>query len=71
MLNPDLDTAALTAKFREDGRLRIENVLDPEIAERIRTACINDVPFQFVAHIDGKNVTIPSEQMANFDQQQF
>ena len=71
MLNPNLDRAALAAKFREDGRIRVENVLDPQIAERIRAACMNDVPFRFVAHIDGKNVTIPSEEFAKFDQQKF
>jgi Rps23 Pro-64 3,4-dihydroxylase Tpa1-like proline 4-hydroxylase len=71
MLNRSLDRAALAAKFREDGRIRIETVLDPEIAERIRAACINDVPFQFVAYIDGKNVKIPPEEMAKFDPERF
>ena len=71
MLNPDLDTSELAERFREDGRIRIENILDESIAERVRSACRSDVPFEFVSHIDGKNVAIPSQEMANFDDAQM
>jgi Rps23 Pro-64 3,4-dihydroxylase Tpa1-like proline 4-hydroxylase len=71
MLNPNLDTNALAARFREDGRIRIENLLDPMIAERIRSACKTDVPYEFISFIDNKNVAIPSAEMAKFDQAQM
>ena len=71
MLNPDLDTAELAERFHEDGRIRIENILDESIAERVRNACRNDVPFEFMSHLDGKNVAIPSKEMANFDDAQM
>lgn len=71
MLNPNLDTNELAQRFREDSRVRIENILDPDIAERVRSACCTDVPYEFVSFIDDKNVTIPSEKMAKFDQSQM
>ena len=33
MLNPNLDRAALAAEFSRDGRVRIKDVLDPDVAE--------------------------------------
>lgn len=71
MLNPNLDTNALATRFREDGRIRIENVLDTAIAERIRSACKTDVPYEFMSFIDGKNVAIPAAEMAKFDPSQL
>jgi len=63
MLNPDLDREALAAKWREDGRLRIENVLQPEIAERIHSALKSSVPFRYIMNIEGKNETRTPEEM--------
>ena len=63
MLNPELDRKALAAKWKEDGRLRIENVLEPEIAERIHAALKSSVPFRYVMNIDGKNETRTPEEM--------
>jgi len=71
MLNPNLDAAELAERFREDGRIRIENILDESIAERVRSASRSDVPYEFVSHLDGKNVAIPSKEMANFDDAQM
>lgn len=62
MLNPDLDRDALAAKWRVDGRLRIENVLQHDIAERVHAALKNNTPFRYIMNIDGKNETrLPSE----------
>ncbi len=71
MLNPDLNAEELAAQFSEDGRVRIENLLDPAIAERVREAARNDVPYEFLSNIDGRNVAIPSEEMAKFDAAQM
>ena len=67
MLNPALNATELAARFAEDDRVRIENVLEPDIAERVHTAARNDVPYEFLSHIDGKNVAIPSAEMRSFD----
>ena len=55
MLNPNLDIDDLAAQFRSDERVRIENVLDPEIAKRIQEYCLSEVPFELVHFRDGKN----------------
>ncbi len=39
MLNPNLDRATLAEQFAVDGRIRIENVLDAAVAERVRDGC--------------------------------
>jgi len=70
MLNPDLNAEELAARFGEDGRVRTENLLDPAIAERVREAARSDVPYEFLSNIDGKNVAIPSSEMAAFDAEQ-
>lgn len=63
MLNPDLDREALAAKWQEDGRLRIENILQPDIAERIYNACKSNVPFRYVTNFDGTTNTRTPEEM--------
>ena len=63
MLNPNLDRAALAAEFKRDGRLRIEDVLDPAVAERIRQYCLTEVPFEYLSNVDGQNVAIPAEAL--------
>ena len=65
MLNPDLNIAALESAFAEDDRVRIENILDPEVAEQMRAICLSEVPFEFISYVDGKNVVIPPEEMRN------
>jgi Rps23 Pro-64 3,4-dihydroxylase Tpa1-like proline 4-hydroxylase len=67
MLNPALDKDELAARFREDGRVRIANVFDADIAERMRNCCVNDVPYEFLFHVDGKNVAVSAEEMARLD----
>ena len=67
MLNASLDREELATRFREDGRVRVENVLDEQIADRIRDCCINVVPFEFLFHIDGKNVALSAQEMTQLD----
>ena len=64
LLNPDLDKAALARQFAIDGRLRITDVLENSIAERIRNCCVSDVPYAYHYHVDGTNVAMPAAQMA-------
>ena len=43
MLNPDLDRKALAEQWAVDGRVRIENVLDADVAERIQKALLEQL----------------------------
>lgn len=54
MLNPALDTTLLAKQYRQDERIRIENVLDPAIAEQIREYCLSDVLFEFAHFRNGE-----------------
>ena len=71
MLNLDLDRAALAEQFRVDGRVRIKNVLDPEVAERVREYCLTEVPFEYLSFVDGQNVAIPSEALNKMSEAQL
>lgn len=63
MLNPNLDRAALATDFSREGRVRIEGLLDPEIAEQVRRYLLTEVPYEYLANIDGRNVAIPTEKL--------
>lgn len=68
MFNPDLDRAAIRAQFREHGRVRIDNALVPEVAERLRHCLLREVPWG-LAYLgrDGKGVTLRSDEMRMMD----
>ncbi len=71
MLNPDLDRAALAKQFIVDGRVRVENILAPEVAERIQDYCSNHLQYDYLTNIDGKNVVLTADEMKNLNQQQL
>jgi len=54
VLNTDLDIKTLRENFHLDKRLKIENFLKPEIAEQLRNACLNHVPFSLQYVLDGE-----------------
>lgn len=60
MINTDLDTASLAKQYAEDNRLRIPDFLSPEVAERLWTTCREHVPYEYLCHVDGKNLAIPA-----------
>ncbi len=64
MLNPNLDIPSLAEAYQRDDRIRIENILDPKVADQVRSACLNDVPFDYVYHLDGENLVTSEEEMA-------
>jgi SM-20-related protein len=45
MINPSLDVGALANEFKTDRRLMVHNFLQADIAERMRSACKQHVPF--------------------------
>lgn len=61
MLNPALDRKALAKEFRRDQRIRIRSVLRPEVADRIRLACAEKVPFDYV-YFAGDAVRVVGER---------
>jgi Rps23 Pro-64 3,4-dihydroxylase Tpa1-like proline 4-hydroxylase len=74
MLNPNLDIDALAREYALDDRLRIENLLDPDFAERLHAACRDDVPYEYICHVDGKNVVMPEDELRGLspaDQQEL
>ena len=71
MLNPNLDRTMLADTFAVDGRVRIENLFDEEVAERMREYCMSHVPYEYLTHIDGRNVVITAEEMKNLSQEEL
>ncbi|MEJ2129630.1 MAG: 2OG-Fe(II) oxygenase family protein [Woeseiaceae bacterium] len=70
MLNPDLDIDALARQYAEDDRVRIPNFLDPDFAERVHRACRDDVPYEYICHIDGNNVVIPEQDLKSMSREE-
>ena len=71
MLNPNLNREAIAEEFAHDGRVRIENLLDEDIAERIRDHCLNNVPYEYLTNLNDKSVVITPDEMKNMDRQQL
>lgn len=65
MFNPTLDLDAARAEFERRGRVRIDDVLMPEIAAGLRRCLLEDVPWG-PAYFgpEGKGVTLRPGQMA-------
>lgn len=63
MLNPALNTTLLAEEFQQDERVRVEDVLDPEIAEQIREYCLSDVAYEFVHFRNGKYYSWTGEEV--------
>ena len=71
MLNPQLDAAALAQRYAGDGRVRIDGILDPDVAERIRDACLNLVPFDLITFVEGRPVEIPDADFRKLSRSQI
>ena len=64
MLNPALDRDALAEQYRRDRRIAIDNVLQEDVAERVRAICSGNVPFDFAYALDGTNRIASLQEMA-------
>lgn len=67
MLNPELNIDALAREYALDDRVRVADVLVPDFAERVHAACRDDVPYEFICHVDGKNLVIPEHDLRAMD----
>ena len=64
MLNPTLDQDDLERQYAADQRLRINDFLESDIARRFQNACRDDVPYEYLYHGDGENLTISTADLA-------
>ncbi len=65
MLNPNLDVDRLAGRFREAGRLRIENVLEPEAAEALHECLDREVPWHLAFIGEQGPTTLPADALAS------
>ena len=70
MINPHLNIENLTTKFTTDKRLMISNFMEQNVAERMRNACISDVPFSTHYVIDNKYQSKTRKEMLSLNQQE-
>jgi Rps23 Pro-64 3,4-dihydroxylase Tpa1-like proline 4-hydroxylase len=71
MLNPQLDVDTLAALFRAEDRVRVENVLDPEVAKRVQEYCLTEVPFELAHFRNGKNHSWGADDVAGKTQEEL
>lgn len=67
MLNAALDRDGLAEKYRRDQRIAIDNVLQEDVAERVRAICSSRTPFDFAYALDGSNRVASLQEMAELD----
>lgn len=66
MINPDLNTEALAKSYSADKRLMVENFLLPDVAQRMREACLTSVPFDIQYVLDDKYQSLSQEEAAKY-----
>ena len=69
MINPNIDLETLTKEFKTDKRIMVDNFMQQNVAERMRNACINDVPFSTHYVIDDKYQSKTPEEIKNLNHQ--
>ena len=67
MLNPNLDLNSLAGEDAHDERIRITDIFEPEVADRIAEHCEDHVPYDFIYHMDGQNRAVPVDEMKALD----
>ena len=67
MLNPDLDRQSLREEYEVDGRIRINDFLEPEVSHQIRRYCLEEDPFDVVYFAYGKNQVATQADMENLN----
>lgn len=70
MINLDLDSVALSKQFKNDNRLMVKDFMQRDIAERMRNACMNVVPFSTHYVIDDKYQSKTQQEIASLNQQE-
>jgi SM-20-related protein len=63
LLNPDLDLAALAARYHPAQRLQIRDVLVPALADEIWQCLMRETPWGVSYNKGGRNFHIPAEEL--------
>lgn len=63
-LNPQLDLDGAGRAFRERGRVRIDDVLEPDSAERLHTCLSSEVRWRLCYNEGTENVVVDAESFA-------
>ncbi|MEM7430787.1 MAG: 2OG-Fe(II) oxygenase family protein [Pseudomonadota bacterium] len=71
MLNTALDIDDLASQYAADDRVRIQNLLQVDFAERVHAACRNDITYEYLCHVDGQNLVLSESDLASLSPQQF
>jgi len=69
MINPSLDVDTLANEFKTDRRLMVTNFLQTDIAERMRSACMQHVPFSTHYVVNNMYQSKTDVQMASLNLQ--
>ena len=62
MMNPNLNVKSLRQRFSRDDRVRVDNLLQPEVIEQVAGE-IEQAPFELVYVLDGKMQTTSKDRM--------
>ena len=65
MLNPDLNWTELKQSFLIDGRIRIDNILQPDDAKEIQNCCLRQIPYDLIYHKNTGNHIKTMAEMAS------
>ncbi len=68
MLSPQLNVEQLAQEYRRDGRIRITDVLRPEVAAELRELYLKHIPFDYVMAVGGHNRTVSEADMRAMSQ---
>lgn len=71
MLNPSLDIEALAEHYQQDQRVRVEGVLLPDVAEKIRDYISSEVTFDLNHFRNGKNASWSEKELKKMSQQEL
>jgi SM-20-related protein len=63
LLNPNLDIEMLRYKYREDQRVRIDNLLDPGFAQQVVNCLRQSLPFDYIFHNQGLDYVVSEQEM--------
>ncbi len=64
MLSPSLDIDKLAHEYRTDQRIRIMNVLQPELAQELQSLYNTAIPFEHMMSVQGQNRALTASEMA-------
>lgn len=71
MINPQLPVAELKERFARDGRIVIDNVLEPAAAEALYQCLLRDVPWEIVFRRGAQVITLTPRDLERLPQREL